>query len=195
MAGKPASAPAPLLKDGQPVEWWFGFKFNAGSFPGCGGAQRACLFWRHGSNIQRGIRPTVRLCRQRRPHTRTGGGCPGDTTTDPVGTTFNQVYKGNLRPRGKLNKIISWTFDPSAQERDKISRQAAKPQRSRKGRGIKRDNRSQRDRESTGETDSGYSVSSPYQLWGPACWSRSMNWSWHPDWNTAGPGRANKRLS
>ena len=39
------SKPSPLLADGQPVDWWFVFKFNAESFPSGGGsAQRACLF-------------------------------------------------------------------------------------------------------------------------------------------------------
>src|ERR1017187_2481223 len=38
------SKPSTLLADGQPVDWWFVFKFNAESFPACGGsAQRACL--------------------------------------------------------------------------------------------------------------------------------------------------------
>ena len=27
---------APLLEKGRPVDWWFVFKFNAKSFPGCG---------------------------------------------------------------------------------------------------------------------------------------------------------------
>jgi len=30
------TAPAPLLSKGHPVDWWFVFKFNAKSFPGCG---------------------------------------------------------------------------------------------------------------------------------------------------------------
>jgi hypothetical protein len=29
-----ATAPTPLLKSGQPVEWWFALKFNTESFPG-----------------------------------------------------------------------------------------------------------------------------------------------------------------
>src|ERR1035441_4942997 len=45
------SKPSPLLADGQPVDWWFVFKFNAESFPACGGsAQRACLF---GGTVQK----------------------------------------------------------------------------------------------------------------------------------------------
>jgi len=46
-----SEAPVPLLeKDGNPVTWWFVFKFNTHSFPGCGGdAQRECLF---GGDVQ-----------------------------------------------------------------------------------------------------------------------------------------------
>src|SRR5258705_86601 len=37
--------PSPLLSDGQPVNWWFVFKFNAKSFPGCPGSEhRTCPF-------------------------------------------------------------------------------------------------------------------------------------------------------
>ncbi len=39
------SAPSPLVQKSQPVDWWFVFKFNAASFPGCGqDAHRGCLF-------------------------------------------------------------------------------------------------------------------------------------------------------
>ena len=45
-----SSAPVPLLQKSRPVDWWFVFKFNASSFPGCGeDAQRDCLF---GGTIQ-----------------------------------------------------------------------------------------------------------------------------------------------
>src|ERR1700747_1556231 len=39
-----ALAPVPLLNTGEPVDWWFVFKFNAESFPQCGGFQRTCTF-------------------------------------------------------------------------------------------------------------------------------------------------------
>ena len=32
-AGNAADAPTPLLAKGQPVDWWFTFKFNTRSFP------------------------------------------------------------------------------------------------------------------------------------------------------------------
>ena len=44
LAAQPAKGPTPLLKSGQPVNWWFVFKLNAKSFPECGGAIRACPF-------------------------------------------------------------------------------------------------------------------------------------------------------
>jgi hypothetical protein len=91
-----AGAPSPLLKVGQPVDWWFVFKFNAGSFPGCSDlAQRACPFggtvqaytqfsqeFVYGSSVDHNLQE--------------GGGCVGDTMTDPVGATFDQVYNGHL---------------------------------------------------------------------------------------------------
>jgi hypothetical protein len=40
----PAKTPVPLLAPGHAVDWWFVFKLNAGKFPDCGGAARACPF-------------------------------------------------------------------------------------------------------------------------------------------------------
>lgn len=92
----PATAPTPLLTSTQAVDWWFAFKFNAESLPGCGGtAQRACTF---GGNVQ----PYREFSQQfayasSDDHTlRQGNGCIGDTTTDPLGATFNQVYTGKF---------------------------------------------------------------------------------------------------
>jgi Deoxyribonuclease II len=94
-AAQAAIAPAPLLQGGQPVQWWFVFKLNAGSFPSCGNAQRACLF---GGTVQ----PYKNFGQQfafasSADHTlKQGDGCAGDTTTDPLGATFNQVYNGKF---------------------------------------------------------------------------------------------------
>jgi hypothetical protein len=95
LAAQSASAPTPLLKSGQSVDWWFVFKFNAESFPGCGGAERACLF---GGTVQ----PYREFSQQfayasSADHTlRQGGSCVGDTTTDPLGATVNEVYNGEF---------------------------------------------------------------------------------------------------
>ena len=96
LAAQPAATPIPLLKAGQTVDWWFVFKFNAESFPDCGGAaQRSCPF---GGAVQ----PYKSFSQQfayasSADHTlQHGSGCIGDTTIDPVGATFSQVYKGNF---------------------------------------------------------------------------------------------------
>lgn len=95
-AAQPASAPTPLLKSGQPVDWLLVFKFNAATLPSCGGSvQRTCLF--DGT-----VEPYKKFSQQfafasSADHTlKQGAGCAGDTTTDPLGATFNQVYNGNF---------------------------------------------------------------------------------------------------
>ena len=91
----PTAAPTPLLEAGAPVDWWSVFKFNAESFPACGGAQRTCLF---GGTV----RPYKHFSQQfvyassADSNLRKGGGCLGDATTDPVGATFDQVYNGHF---------------------------------------------------------------------------------------------------
>jgi hypothetical protein len=89
-------APSPLLRKGQPVDWWFVFKFNAASFPACGGADRACIF-----DEKKKPFPYPKYGQQfvyassEEPTLQKGSKCLGDTTTDPVGATFDQIYKGN----------------------------------------------------------------------------------------------------
>ncbi len=88
--------PSPLLANGQPVNWWFVFKFNSASFPGCGGsAQRACLF---GGTVQKYMHFGQQFAFASSDNTtlKQGGSCLGDTTVDPLGATFNQVYKHKL---------------------------------------------------------------------------------------------------
>src|ERR1700687_1503284 len=90
-----ASAPAPLLKKGQPVNWWFVFKFNAASFPACGAAvQRTCTF---GGTVQTYKGPfgqQFSYASSDQHSLQQGSGCVGETVTDPVGATFDQVYNG-----------------------------------------------------------------------------------------------------
>jgi hypothetical protein len=91
-----ANAPSPVLKVGQAVDWWFVFKFNAGSFPGCGeDAQRACPF---GGTVQAYKNFSQQFAyASSTDHTlQKGGGCVGDTTIDPVGATFHQIYNGHF---------------------------------------------------------------------------------------------------
>jgi hypothetical protein len=87
---------APLLKTGQPVNWWFVFKFNAGAFPGCADSvPRACLF---GGSVQqyKQFGQQFAYASSLDQSLQMGGGCVGDTATDPVGATFDQVYNSHL---------------------------------------------------------------------------------------------------
>jgi Deoxyribonuclease II len=88
-------APTPLLSNGQPVNWWFVFKFNAESFPKCGGAQRTCPF---GGTVERyrSFSQQFVFASSADHSLQQGGGCIGDTTADPLGATFNQVYNGTF---------------------------------------------------------------------------------------------------
>lgn len=128
-AAEQASPPKPLLKSGQPVEWWFVFKFNAGSFPGCGaGSQRACAF---GGTVQKYAEFSQQIiyASSAAPALQVGGGCVGDTTNDPVGATFSQVYNGTFfyvlwndqfdgdpaktegEPHGHSKGMLAWNAD------------------------------------------------------------------------------------
>jgi hypothetical protein len=90
-------APVPLVSKGHPVDWWFVFKFNAKSFPGCGsGATRSCPF---GGSVQ--PYPTFGqqfvLASSDSPSLKFGpNDCLGTTDNDPVGTTFDEVYNGHF---------------------------------------------------------------------------------------------------
>lgn len=87
---------SPLLADRQPVDWWFVFKFNSESFPGCGGsAQRACLF---GGTVQSYMHfgQQFVVASSKDSTLKQGSGCLGDTTADPLGATFREVYKHRL---------------------------------------------------------------------------------------------------
>lgn len=95
LLGQDIPAPVPLLKTGQPVNWWFVFKFNAGSFPECGGGiQRTCLF---GGVVQpyKVFGQQYVFASSANGALQQGGGCLGDAVTDPLGATFDQIYNGN----------------------------------------------------------------------------------------------------
>ena len=90
-----ALVPVPLLRNGQPVDWWFVFKFNAASFPECGGFQRTCSF---GGTLEpyKSFGQQFAFASSADGTLRQGGGCVGDTTADPLGATFDQVYNGKF---------------------------------------------------------------------------------------------------
>ncbi|MGZ6210333.1 MAG: deoxyribonuclease II family protein [Syntrophales bacterium] len=88
-----SSAPAPLLEEGNPADWWFVFKFNAASFPGCGeDAQRDCLFGGTVQDYGNKYSQQFVYASSENPSLQKGDGCVGDTLKDPVGATFDQVY-------------------------------------------------------------------------------------------------------
>ena len=90
-----SSAPVPLLKQGQPVDWWFMFKLNSGVFPGCsGGATRVCLF---GGTVQDYKFGQQFVYASSNDHAlQQGSGCAGDSVNDPLGATFDEVYNGHF---------------------------------------------------------------------------------------------------
>jgi hypothetical protein len=90
-----ADAPAPLLKNGHPVDWLFVFKFNAKAFPGCGeGVTRVCTF---GGKVQdyKAFGQQFAFASSEKPKLQFGAGCAGGTASDPLGATFDQVYNGS----------------------------------------------------------------------------------------------------
>jgi hypothetical protein len=90
--------PRPLLKKGEPVDWWFAFKFNAQkTFSGCGAnaEKRACTF---GGTLRAKDRfgQQFAFASSSAGTLKPGEGCVGTTAADPVGATFDQVYNGNF---------------------------------------------------------------------------------------------------
>jgi hypothetical protein len=86
-------APTPQTGAGQPVAWWFVFKFNAKSFPACGASTviRSCMF---GGTVQPYKRFSQQYVYASDTHStlQKGSGCVGDTQHDPLGATFDAIY-------------------------------------------------------------------------------------------------------
>ena len=88
-----AGAPAPLLQDGKPVDWWFVFKFNAKSFPQCpAGAQMQCPFGDKAQSYTRG--QTFVFASEDQPTLAMGSTCIGESGADPLGATFGEIVNG-----------------------------------------------------------------------------------------------------
>lgn len=93
---QPTAAPMPLLAKGHPVDWWAVFKFNSAAFPGCGsGAPRVCLF---GGDVQdyTAFGQQFVFASSESHSFQMGDNCLGDTTSEPVGATFDEVYNGSF---------------------------------------------------------------------------------------------------
>jgi Deoxyribonuclease II len=91
-------APSPLLQEGVPVSWWFAFKFNAVNFPRPDSSQPTCLFGGQpgGDKKYSAIGQDYVIASDAHPVLQKGSGFLGDSTDDPVGATFDQVYNGSL---------------------------------------------------------------------------------------------------
>ena len=129
-----AGAPVPLLTADHPVDWWFVFKFNAQSFPGCPGqTSRQCIF---GGDVQKypAYSQQFVFASSENHSLQQGDTCAGTTTRDPVGATFSEIYNGSYyyvvwndkffddpaikgcnkkcqKPWGHLKGILAWNDD------------------------------------------------------------------------------------
>lgn len=93
MSVEAQAAPAPLVQDGKPVDWWFVFKFNAKSFPQCpAGAQMQCPFGGKEQSYTRG--QTFAFASNAQPQLAMGSTCVGETGADPLGATFGEIVNG-----------------------------------------------------------------------------------------------------
>jgi hypothetical protein len=91
-----AEAPVPLLDKDKPVIWWFVYKFNAKTFPTCDkddDTERECPFG--GKQAPYKNSQQFALASSAKSSLKPGSGCAG--TTDPVATTFEQIYSGKFR--------------------------------------------------------------------------------------------------
>lgn len=92
------SVPTPLAGKNQPVDWFFAFKFNSASFPGCndhGHVPKVGTKGIFGGKVEpypRGHSQRYVFATNRKPTLVEGKGCLGATLDDPVGATFGQVY-------------------------------------------------------------------------------------------------------
>jgi len=84
-----------MLDSHTAVEWWFAFKFAASTFPNsC--TQRVCRF---GGTPQPATQHTSQrfvIASSAHPAIQDGGLCIGDSTSDPVAATFDQIYSSSL---------------------------------------------------------------------------------------------------
>lgn len=86
------SIPSPMLSSGHPVDWWFVFKFNAASFPGCGENVPSCPFGgtpqAYRSSSQQFVYASSDSASLQK-----GIDCLGQQVTlDPVAATFDVAY-------------------------------------------------------------------------------------------------------
>ena len=90
--GNSSPAPVPLIEKGHAVDWWFVFKFNSAAFPGCRGtATRQCPYGGEVKNYKVFGQQYV-FASSESPSLKQGSDCAGDTTAEPIGATFDEIY-------------------------------------------------------------------------------------------------------
>lgn len=91
--------PVPLLRSEHPVDWWFAFKFNAETFPRGTASKPTCLFGGEAGG-SRGyfskIGQSFVYASSENSVLQRGAGFVGDSTDDPVGATFDEIYNGDF---------------------------------------------------------------------------------------------------
>lgn len=94
-----SDAPVPLLRSEHPVDWWFAFKFNAETFPRSDGSKPSCLFGGKAGG-SRGyfskIGQSFVYASSENSALQQGDGFIGDSTDDPLGATFDEIYNGDF---------------------------------------------------------------------------------------------------
>jgi len=92
---QPLSAPVPLVATKHPVDWWFTFKFNAATFPGCE-APKSCPFGGTPQKYATGESEQFAVAASDAPQLQMHASCLGEgSADDPLGSTFAQVYDGS----------------------------------------------------------------------------------------------------
>jgi hypothetical protein len=90
-----APALTPLAKTGQPVEWWFAFKFNDHTYPGDASKEpNPGIFGGIPGRYKDGFCLSYACASSANPTLQMAAGSIGDSLTDPLGATFNQIYHG-----------------------------------------------------------------------------------------------------
>ena len=86
---------SPLLAAGQPVEWWFAFKFNDQAYPGDETKEpNPGFFGGSPDRYKDGFCLSYACASSANPSLQMGVGSIGASVNDPLGATFNQIYRG-----------------------------------------------------------------------------------------------------
>jgi len=88
------AAPVPLTAVGQPVDWWFTFKFNVATARTNFSPNLPCLFGGQPKNYRNGFSLRYETASSRDPAFALSGDLVGTSLNDPVGATFSEIYNG-----------------------------------------------------------------------------------------------------